>query len=175
MAWPVVIATNGYGTPVTESDADNATPYEIATNGFGSPVVFVDSGGLPVREGVGGGGPVVPTLFSFHLLNESNSQTITAVSALRVRINGGSWQTLSAASLTVSQPVAGQLQVAGFAGTESSIEWTYEQEQPGEPFNVEGTVSGIYVEAATNIGPANTNLPGMTLAAIPYDSPIVTA
>lgn len=51
MAWPVVIATNGYGIPVTESSLASATPYEIASNGYGTPVVFVASGGLPVREG----------------------------------------------------------------------------------------------------------------------------
>lgn len=48
MAWPVVISTNGYGTPVTESSADDAVPYEISTNGYGTPVIFVASGGLPV-------------------------------------------------------------------------------------------------------------------------------
>lgn len=46
MGWPVVIAANGRGIPVTESP--NGTPYEIATNGYGTPVVFVDKGGLPV-------------------------------------------------------------------------------------------------------------------------------
>ncbi len=39
MAWPIVIATNGFGIPVTESA--NGTPYEIAANGYGMPVVFV--------------------------------------------------------------------------------------------------------------------------------------
>lgn len=58
MAWPVVIATNGYGTPVTE--AANGTPYEIAANGFGTPVVFVASGGTPVT----GGGVAPPSSFA---------------------------------------------------------------------------------------------------------------
>jgi len=48
MGWPVVIAANGRGIPVTESP--NGTPYEIATNGYGTPVVFVDKGGLPVSS-----------------------------------------------------------------------------------------------------------------------------
>lgn len=52
MAWPVVIATNGFGIPVTESDSDYATPVEIAANGMGTPVVVVDAGGMPVK-GVG--------------------------------------------------------------------------------------------------------------------------
>ncbi len=61
MAWPVVIATNGYGIPVTESDSDFAIPAEIADNGYGTPVVLVDSGGTPVK-GVGGGIAYVPAL-----------------------------------------------------------------------------------------------------------------
>lgn len=56
MPWPVVIAANGYGIPVTESDSDFAIPAEIAANGYGTPVVLVDSGGTPVK-GVGGGAP----------------------------------------------------------------------------------------------------------------------
>jgi len=52
MAWPIVISTNGYGTPVTESALAGATPIEIAENGYGTPVVFVDKGGLPVTYAV---------------------------------------------------------------------------------------------------------------------------
>jgi len=48
MGWPVVIAANGRGIPVTESP--NGTPYEISANGYGTPVVFVDQGGLPVSS-----------------------------------------------------------------------------------------------------------------------------
>jgi len=49
MAWPIVIATNGMGIPVTESASAFATPVEIAANGYGTPVVMVASGGLPVK------------------------------------------------------------------------------------------------------------------------------
>lgn len=53
MAWPIVIATNGYGIPVRESDSEYATPYEIAENGMGTPVVFTDSEyATPVRNAV---------------------------------------------------------------------------------------------------------------------------
>lgn len=53
MAWPIVIATNGIGIPVTEvpDGPRGGVPYEIATNGFGTPVVFVASGGTPVTGG----------------------------------------------------------------------------------------------------------------------------
>lgn len=65
MPWPVVIAANGYGIPVTESDSDFAIPAEIAANGYGTPVVLVDSGGFPVR----GAGDVPPTGYGFLILN----------------------------------------------------------------------------------------------------------
>lgn len=55
MAWPVVIAENGRGVPVTESD--NGVPVEIAENGYGTPVVLVEKGGIPVKGA--GGGPVI--------------------------------------------------------------------------------------------------------------------
>jgi len=51
-----VIADNGYGIPVTESDSDFAIPAEIAANGYGTPVVLADSGGMPVK-GVGAAAP----------------------------------------------------------------------------------------------------------------------
>lgn len=56
MAWPIVIATNGIGIPVTEvpDGPRGGVPYEIATNGFGTPVVFVASGGAPVTRYTGG-------------------------------------------------------------------------------------------------------------------------
>lgn len=57
MAWPVVISTNGYGLPVTESP--NGTPVTVATNGYGTPVVLTASGGIPV---LGAGTPIDPAL-----------------------------------------------------------------------------------------------------------------
>lgn len=52
MAWPIVIATNGQGVAVTESDSELATPVEIAENDMGTPVVVVESGGIPVKGAV---------------------------------------------------------------------------------------------------------------------------
>lgn len=63
MAWPVVIAANGVGIPVTESD--DGTPVDVSENGFGQPVVLVDVGGLPVK----GAGDVPPTGYGFLILN----------------------------------------------------------------------------------------------------------
>ena len=72
MPWPVVIAANGYGIPVTESDSDFAIPAEITDNGYGTPVVLVDSGGTPVK-GVGGGGDTPPAGFAWLTDFEGNS------------------------------------------------------------------------------------------------------
>lgn len=119
--------------------------------------------------GVGG----TPALPAMTLYNEAGTTSITTVPALRVRINGGAWQTLAAAGLSISQPSNGVLQVTGLAGTESSIEWAFEHEQPGEPYNVQGTVSAIYVRSGT--APANTSLPGIPLAATRFENPVVTA
>lgn len=55
MALPIVdvTETNGKGIPVTEAEATmtgpaRGTPVVVATNGLGTPVVYVESGGLPV-------------------------------------------------------------------------------------------------------------------------------
>lgn len=47
MATPIVVATNGIGTPITYV-ASGGAPMEIASNGYGMPVVVTSAGGLPV-------------------------------------------------------------------------------------------------------------------------------
>jgi hypothetical protein len=108
MAWPVVIATNGIGIPVTESDSDFATPVEIADNGMGTPVVLVDSGGAPIKGGgvpswavgadywgnlVNGMGNVVPLLTDIHddsLLADNSAGSYSAFAAnVLVRTDNG--------------------------------------------------------------------------------------
>lgn len=44
---PVVIAANGFGTPVTDV-ASGAPLAIISTNGYGIPIVLVASGGIPM-------------------------------------------------------------------------------------------------------------------------------
>ena len=100
--------------------------------------------------------------------NEAGSSVITAMPALRVRINNGAWQTLSAAGLTVSQPSPGKIEVSGFTGTETSVEYHYEHEWPGEPYNLENSVSGIYART----GNAFVNIAGMPLTPTRYEYPI---
>lgn len=43
---PIVIAENGLGVPVVQTE--NATPMTIAANGLGMPVVIVEEYGIPV-------------------------------------------------------------------------------------------------------------------------------
>jgi len=117
--------------------------------------------------------PTAP-LFPLTLYNEAGTTVITAVPALRVSINNAAFQTLTAAGLTVSQISNGVLRVAGFVGNETSIRWAYEHEWPGEPFNLAGTVSGLYARATTGGFPANVDLPGLPLAATIFETPVVT-
>jgi hypothetical protein len=53
MASPAVIATNGFGLPVTISKKSDGTtpmgvPMTVATNGRGTPIVIVAARGMPV-------------------------------------------------------------------------------------------------------------------------------
>ena len=127
-------------------------------------------------------------MFPFTLVNEQGSATITSVPGLRVRINGGAWQTLAAAGLTVSY-TGGNLDVAGFTGAETSIEWHFEQQQTGEPYsavdtvgtaNTTGTsISSLYTRHTTgprpNLGMVTANLlPGLPIVSTRQNSPVVT-
>ena len=128
-------------------------------------------------------------MFPFTLDNEAGSATITALSALRVRINGGAWQTLSAAGLTIAYS-GGNLDVSGFTGSETSIEFHFEQEQTGEPYSAQDTVgtanttgtsiSSLYARHATgprpNLGMVTANLlPGLPIVSTRQNVPVVAA
>lgn len=126
-------------------------------------------------------------MFPFSLVNEAGSATITALPGLRVRVNGGAWQTLAAAGLTISYS-GGNLDVAGFTGTETSIEFHFEQQQAGEPYsavdtvataNTTGTsISSIYTRHATGPRPAlgaitDNLLPGLPIVSTRQNIPVV--
>ncbi len=142
-------------------------------DGFGSPFG-------PRRAGGGGGGP--PSLYSFELVNEAGSTTITAWPGLRVRINGGSWQTLSAAGLTISQTSSGVLAVDGFNAGQTTVEFHLEQQQPGEPYSAADTVvtadttgtsiSSIYARKIGGPYPAVAGSPGIPIIATTAGSPV---
>lgn len=72
--------------------------------------------------------PVSIPPYTFSLVDEANETTIAAadVPELWVRINGGAWQTLTAASLTCARTANHQLTISGFTGSETSIEFMYE-------------------------------------------------
>lgn len=109
-------------------------------------------------------------LFTFDLYSEAGVAP-TDIPALRVRINGGSWQTLAAAGLTYVgfNTTTREIELSGL-GAHTSVDVAYEQEQPGEPYSASNSVSGIYVRGA--ITPANTTLPGVSLAPTFANSPI---
>lgn len=131
--------------------------------------------GLGLRLHGRGGGAAAPGLFDHEILNESGTSTIIAVDGLRVRINGGSWQDLPTAGLTVSRTAADELTVSGFAGTETSIEWHYEQEQPDEPYSAPNAIDALYVAHATSgVTPQNPSLPGVALSPTIAGTPVET-
>jgi len=82
-------------------------------------------------------GGIQPSLFSFELLDETGLSTFTDIPALRVRIQGGAWQTLAAAGLTLYQNGCerGHSSPASRrAPMRCPLTWHYEQQQPGEPY-----------------------------------------
>ena len=127
------------------------------------------------------------TLYAYDVVNEAGSAVITAWPALRVRINSGAWQTLSAAGLTISRTAAGVLSVDGFNAGQTLVEWHLEQEQTGEPYSAVDTVAtanttGTSISAiyAFNAGvskpkPVCPLLPGLPILPTRANFPEVTA
>lgn len=117
--------------------------------------------------------------FAFELLSADGSTTITSVPNLRVSLNGGAWQTLSDAGLTVSRSSDGAgLEVTGFADATArdTARFTYEQEIPGEPSSARVTLANnlpaIYFRRVSGPAPWNTSIPGMTVSASRANGPI---
>ena len=110
-------------------------------------------------------------LFSFSLYNEAGALAAD-IPGMRVSINGGAYQTLAAAGLTLVayNTTTREIEFSGMPGGVTSCHVVYEQEQPGEPYGANGTVAGTYVRGA--ITPANTALPGVSLAPTLANSPI---
>lgn len=129
-------------------------------------------------------------MFSYTLVDEQGSAAIAAIPALRVRINGGAWQTLAAAGLTVSI-VSGKPRIAGFTGSETSVEFHFEQQQGTvEPYSAPDTVASanttgtsinsIYARHATGPRPALGSvtpnlLPGLPIVSTRKSIPVVGA
>lgn len=130
----------------------------------------------------------LPSLFNFSLVNEQGSAVITAIPAMRVQINGGAWQTLAAAAISVSV-VSGKLRLSGFTGAETSVLFHYEQQQgTNEAYNAVDTVAtanttgtsinAIYAIHATGpkpvLGAVTPNLlPGLPLVSTRQNIPVV--
>jgi hypothetical protein len=123
--------------------------------------------GLPRLGSSRGGGGSGPSLFSFEVRDETNSTTLTDWPSLRVSIDGGAWQTLAAAGLTVTgfDAATNEIIISGLSGTETSISVHNKQEQPGEPFSAAGSINDLYIRRTGDAGPANTHLPGLPINA----------
>lgn len=111
-----------------------------------------------------------PFVWTGELLNEAGIGTITSVPGLRVRIDGGSWQTLPAAGLSISRTASDTLTVTGLAGTETTVEFVYEDEIGFEPYrNAGNALDNTVVDAlyATHPGevPQTASLPGLPVIA----------
>lgn len=114
-------------------------------------------------------------LFSFDLRNAANAAP-TSYPGLRISLNGGAWQSPSALGLTVVgfNTTTREIEFDGPAGWltgVTTLQVHYEQQQPGEPYSAAGAISGaIFVRGA--VAPANTSLPGISLAPTFANSPI---
>lgn len=105
--------------------------------------------GLGISAGNVGASGGAPAPFAFTLVNEQGSTTIVAsdVPELFVSINGGAYQTLTAAGLTLTM-TGGSPVITGFANPAHSRSYTYE---PGttEPYWQADTVVGADTTGTT--------------------------
>lgn len=117
-----------------------------------------------------------PAGFSFELLDEAGLSTFTSVPALRVSINSGPWQTIAAAGLTLARTAGDEITVSGFASPADALSarWHYEQEQPGEPYSAQNSVSALYARRVGGPAPVNPGLPGVAVCATPAGQPVLT-
>jgi hypothetical protein len=117
-----------------------------------------------------------PGLFDFELVDEVGSAAFTSIPALRVQINGGAWQTIAAAGLTLSRTAADEVTVIGFASNADALsaKWHYQQEQPGEPYSAQDSVDAIYAKRVGGPVPANTAMPGLPISATVENNPVST-
>ncbi|MCW3784528.1 hypothetical protein [Defluviimonas salinarum] len=118
-----------------------------------------------------------PSIFDFELVDEAGSAAFTSVSALRVSIQGGPWQTIAAAGLTLARTAADEITVSGFASNADALSarWHYQQQQPGEPYSEANSVAAIWARRVGGPTPANPTMPGVPLAATPHNNPVVTS
>jgi len=131
-----------------------------------------------IRLGGGGGGaPVVP-LFDFELFNTDGTTTITnsTLPNMRVSLNGGTtWQSLTAAGLTLARHIDGdKLVVSGWASNaiRDAALFHFEQALPEEPNNASTVRTGLFASRVGDAGPANIDLAGMSVSATVYNLPI---
>lgn len=146
-----------------------------ASNGVGSNATSTASATVPASVSVA-------PLFDFALYNEAGETNFTSVPNLRVSLNGGTtWQTLSAAGLTVSVDDSDGLLVAGFAdaAARNAALFHFEQKIPGETNNSAGNtttgIPGLFFRRVGGPAPVNTALPGMSVSATHATAPIGVA
>lgn len=138
MAWPVVIATNGIGIPVTEvpDGPRGGVPYEIAANGFGTPVVFVANGGTPVT----GGAVSLPLDFTVPPLAFYGTARLAgyAGNAMTIRRANGNTQAIGFVNDRVD--MAARNTFAGGADSFASVRiWP---DQSGNGYDITQTIDG---------------------------------
>jgi len=160
------------GLPVGTNSANYAIPPADAGLIPSCTVTATNPGGS-VSATSANAAAVLTSIYAFTLYNESNSPTITDFPAMRVSIDNGAWQTLAAASLTISQSANGVLTVAGFGGGVTSARFHVEREQPGEPFNANNSVDAIYARPTAGPAPQNTDIPGWPLSDTAHATPVV--
>lgn len=99
---PVVIATNGLGTPVKQVTS-GAPVMTVATNGLGAPIVLTDRGAPFVVQGGASTAPSAFTAGQWSVTDAATSGTVTvtisslpsnggsAITAIQYQVGAGSW------------------------------------------------------------------------------------
>lgn len=116
--------------------------------------------------------------YDFELLDSTGSAAFSDLPTMRVSINGGAWQTLSAAGLSLARDPGDpkKVVVSGFASTSDAANSRFhiERQQPGEPNSGANELFALWAKAVSGPAPVNAGQPGLPIAATDHYNPVVT-
>lgn len=147
--------------------------------------------GLGISAGSVGAPGGAPAPFAFTFVNEQGSTTITAsdVPELFVSIDGGAYQSLSAAGLTLTA-AGNTLEVTGFANPLSARAYRFEPGDVQEPYgpsdspfaadSTGSTIKGLWARNTNNVRPVLGGItvnycPGLPVGPTPPGTSVTSA
>lgn len=148
-----------------------------------SPSAGISSARISRGAGIGGAGlagiggasppPPPPSSLSASYFTDTGTPLTTIPSALRVRINGGAWQTPAAAGFTgfSVDATTRELVLTGGPSGVTSLDVHYEQEQPGEPYDIP-PVTGTWLLLDGQPAMVNPAAYGIPLAPTHHTAPV---